>query len=591
MLGFFSFLELIAIIILFVMMSNLKNRVRVLEKSSQKNTPEVKPLSVAPKTSEIVAPFPSTIDGKSLQKDQGKRPNKEGEDLSPSNFFAIFHWLKEDWLMKVGALLLLIGFGWLVTYAFLNNWIGPMGRITLGIIAGAGILILGSWRIKKHLHQGTIFTALGSTVILLTVFAAREMYDFFTPLTGLGIMFLSTVFVAFVSVRYRAKSLAIVGLILAAVAPNLVASARPDYISLFSYLAVIILGVIWIVIITGWRELTLMALIISFLYSIPVLGGSVATKSTILLFAYGFSSLFFIFNTIGLIKVKNKSTRADIFTAAGNGLFLLAWILLAAQKEWQSLLIVAWMLVFSSGAFLIFKYTRQKFAFYIYAGVSIAMLAAATAAELDGSALVIAYILESAVISFITAIGLRDYVTGQKFSLLMIGPILLGFETMERFTRTRTVFNEHFFALLTLALSLFVLGLVYKYYFHTMPKAGFFAKFHVWQIIVGSLYVYVLLWYSFRHGLDNRSVAIMLSMVIYTLIGLGTHIYGKVKNKKIMYLYGGVMLAFVVLRLLVVDVWQMDLTRRIVTFFLIGALLISTAFINKRKFLNNNLSK
>lgn len=40
-------------------------------------------------------------------------------------------------------MLLLIGFGWLTTYAFLNNWIGPMGRIALGIIAGSLFILLG----------------------------------------------------------------------------------------------------------------------------------------------------------------------------------------------------------------------------------------------------------------------------------------------------------------------------------------------------------------------------------------------------------------------------------------------------------------
>src|SRR3989344_5222259 len=46
----------------------------------------------------------------------------------------IIEWAKEDWLMKLGALLLLIAFGWLATLAFMKNWIGPPTRITLGIV-------------------------------------------------------------------------------------------------------------------------------------------------------------------------------------------------------------------------------------------------------------------------------------------------------------------------------------------------------------------------------------------------------------------------------------------------------------------------
>jgi uncharacterized membrane protein len=122
----------------------------------------------------------------------------------PTAFERFAEWLKEDWLLKLGALLLLIGFGWLTTYAFLNNWIGPMGRIALGIVAGASFILLGWWRIRKYIHQGGIFLVLGSTTILLTIFAAREIYGFFTPLSALAVMFLSTAFVALASVKYKA---------------------------------------------------------------------------------------------------------------------------------------------------------------------------------------------------------------------------------------------------------------------------------------------------------------------------------------------------------------------------------------------------
>ena len=72
-------------------------------------------------------------------------------------------------------------------------------------------------------------------------------------------------------------------------------------------------------------------------------------------------------------------------------------------------------------------------------------------------------------------------------------------------------------------------------------------------------------------------------MVIYTIIGLITYFYGMFNGKKVVQFYGGTLLGIVVLRLLLADVWRMDMGRRIATFFLVGALLISTAFIGKKK--------
>jgi len=115
-------------------------------------------------------------------------------------------WLKEDWLIKLGGLLLLIGFGWFVSYAFLHNWIGPSGRIAIGLFLGVLVLVLGDWRIKKYTHQGEIFLILGSTIVLLTIFAARELYDFWNPMVALVVMFFSSAFVAVESIRYKRLS-------------------------------------------------------------------------------------------------------------------------------------------------------------------------------------------------------------------------------------------------------------------------------------------------------------------------------------------------------------------------------------------------
>src|SRR3989338_7209454 len=124
-----------------------------------------------------------------------------------------------------------------------------------------------SW-IKEYLNQGGVFLVLGSTTILLTIFAAREIYGFFTPFSALSVMFLSTAFVAFVSVMYKSRSLAIASLVLAGIAPLLTDAPSTNYVQLFSYLFVVILGAIWIVALTGRRELTTVALLLIAVYSV-----------------------------------------------------------------------------------------------------------------------------------------------------------------------------------------------------------------------------------------------------------------------------------------------------------------------------------
>src|SRR3989304_1793002 len=126
------------------------------------------------------------------------------------------------------------------------------------------------------------------------------------------------------------------------------------------------------------------------------------------MFAYGFALLFFFTNTAGILKLNDDEIVPDLITAAGNGLFLLVWIVSVVQPEWQSLVISLWMIIFLVGAFFIFKATGKKEPFYVYSGVGLAMLAAATAAELDGYTLTIAYTIEAAIASVVAFMVLRD---------------------------------------------------------------------------------------------------------------------------------------------------------------------------------------
>ena len=559
------YILLAGIVILFILFFDLRAQIRILRER----------LDHEPKSAAAPQRRP---------RPQEEASSREPVSRGPSALDQFGRWLREDWLLKLGALLLLIGFGWLTTYAFLNNWIGPFGRIALGIVAGALILILGFWRIQKYLHQGGIFLVLGSTVILLTLFAARTVYGFFTPMTALTVMFLSTAFVGVASVKFSSRALGLSSLILASVAPLLTNAPAPDFVGLFAYLLVVTIGAIWISILIQRRELTAAALIIISLYSIPQLLGYSRDLPTLLLFAYAFAAVFFITNTTGLLKLERKAMLPDLITAAGNGIFLLAWIMIGAQDEWKSLIISAWMIIFVVGAFFIFVTTRKREPFYVYTAVGIAMLAAATAAELEGATLTIAYAIEGGLLAFLVYGFLHDLRIALRTCLLLAGPVLLSIGSLTSYAWATSVVHEDFFVLLVLGCVLMGIGVFFwNQRKETKDGDAEAANLSGLLLIAGSLYFYALIWLSLHASMANDDTAVMASLAIYTVIGLVTHIYGKTNAQKGLMIYGGVMLGFVVARLLLVEVWRMELSGRIITFFLVGALLISTAFVGRKK--------
>lgn len=501
-----------------------------------------------------------------------------------------FDWLKKDFMVKVGAFLLILALGWFVSYAIANQWIGPEGQIAVGLLIGAAFMALGIWRIETHMHQGGIFTVLGSTMVLMTTFAARQAYELFTPTTALFIMALSVVFVAFVSVRYNRNTLALASLILAGIAPLLTHTPAPSVTGLFTYLTVVVLATLWIVYLRGWSNLTFSALLLVTFYGLPYLFMGVASgdRDVALLFSFLFTAIFFFANIVGLIANESEENRqAHIFTGVGTGLYLIAWITAAADPEWRTLLYVAWMLVFTLGSFIVYRAIAKKTPFYIYAGTSVALLGAATASQLSGPVLTLAFTFEITALIILTAYMLRDTVIAQQTSVLLVLPILLSLPSVMSPSWNTGIFHNDFAVLAVLMLALLIIGRVF---FERMPHVNDHdVSPGAVCTMLGSLYGLMLIWLVLHSPviIIDPSTGTTLSLVVYTLLGLGMYFYGTQSNRNVFSVTGGLLLGFVVMHLLVVEVWMMERIARIITFVIIGLLLISTAFV-KRSITNRN---
>jgi len=498
---------------------------------------------------------------------------------TPPNAFVA--WLTEDIFMKLGAVLLLLGFGWFVSYAFMNNWIEPVGRISLGVLAGVAIMGAGTWRIKEYRHQGGVLLVLGSGIVLLTLFAAREMYEFLTPAISLVVMFLSVAYVAFVSVLYKSDALALAGLVMAAIAPLLTNPAEPSILGLMSYLLIVVVGTVWVVRLTGSHTLTFASVVMMLLYSLPFLDGSisVADERIALFFSFIFAAIFFATNTLSIIKIPADAARkGQIYTALFTGAYLFFWIQLVISPTMQSLAYVFWMLVFSVGSFVVYTQTTNRTPFFMYAAVTAGLLFGATAAELAGPVLTIALTLEIMCLLLLARQTIANQVS-EKLLWVFALPVVLSLDSFASSSWNSGFFHADFVTLLVVGAALGVVGIVYAQTREAAVKATYWS-----QTLISISFIYLLriIWLVFASVLPNDE-ATAGSLIIYTLLGLSLLVAGRIKDNRYVQILAGMLLGGVVLRLLIIDVWQMDLVGRIITFFVIGTLLISTAFIGKAK--------
>ena len=99
--------------------------------------------------------------------------------------------------------------------------------------------------------------------------------------------------------------------------------------------------------------------------------------------------------------------------------------------------------------------------------------------------------------------------------------------------------------------------------------------------IIGSVFSLVLIWKVFHTIYIAENIATMIILFIYTALGLGAYVYGEMQKRTVVNKFGLGLLIFVMGRLLIVEVWNMELTTRIITFFLIGLLFIGSVLLRK----------
>ena len=499
-------------------------------------------------------------------------------------------WFKENPLLKIGILMILVGFGWFVSYAFTHNWIGPAGRVTLGVFIGTIVTLFGTWRLRKNEVQGNALTILGTALIIISILAGDYYYHFFGSYVVLGVIFIVSLYTSFSAVAYSTEKLAVYGMFISLLAPFLSHTSSTDPVLLYLYLGIVSLTAIWISIARNWRSINLIGITGILIYSLPDIMSNSAvfniSKYFILFTVYGISLLYLCVGVWSLIQNKIKAETGDVYLAIVNTLILLGFTVTIVPEIYQSLTIALWMLIYAFSGFFVFTRTRNEKLFYIHALLSVLLLAIATSIELSGPTLVIAFAIESAIVIIASFIVTGNIRIAESFSIVLAVPFFMSLQSLMSNKWGSGILHSDFTVLALMAIILAGLGFFYK--IHKVPESVN-SRLNYIMFIVSSFYVYSLIWLSSHALMSNDDSAVFVSLLIFTIIGLGSHFYGLFNRNDILKKYGMAILILVVARLVLVDVWKMELVLRVITFIVLGIMFMSTAFISKSQKTEANL--
>jgi hypothetical protein len=161
----------------------------------------------------------------------------------------------------IGGFALFLGVAFFVKYSFDNNLISPQLRIALSFLAGLG-LVVGGFELKRKAYEVTAQTlcATGIVILYATTFAAHSIYHFpfFAQIPSFLLMALITATAFLLAVRMGAQVVAVLGIVGGFLTPVLLGSDVDKPLALFSYIALLDLGLMAVALNRRWHYLVLL---------------------------------------------------------------------------------------------------------------------------------------------------------------------------------------------------------------------------------------------------------------------------------------------------------------------------------------------
>jgi hypothetical protein len=180
------------------------------------------------------------------------------------------------WANRVGAITVVLAVAFAFKYAVDNDWIGPAGRVMLGVLTGFGALAFADrlWR-GDHKTYAQGICGGGVSILYLSYYAAFGFYHLVDPALAFVLMVSAVAMGGALALRYDAMPIAALALAGGCATPLLLSTGEDRPWVLFGYLLLLDVGALAVARHRGWKHLE-----------------SLAAAGTLLLFGIWFADRF-----------------------------------------------------------------------------------------------------------------------------------------------------------------------------------------------------------------------------------------------------------------------------------------------------------
>ncbi len=364
---------------------------------------------ITPIGQRYIAPRSAVVTGVSSPSKQ--RPPNVKSDLEK--------FIGENLINKIGIAITVIGVAIGAKYSIEHQLISPLTRIILGYLMGLGLLGVGIKLKQNYENYSAVLVSGAMAIMYFITYAGYSFYDLFPQSVAFGLMVIFTAFTVVAAIRFNNVVIAHIGLVGAYAVPFLLSEDSGRVEILFSYMAIINIGVLMIAFLKYWKSLYYSSFIVTWLIFFSWFNNNYQQSEHFglsLIFLSIFFLTFYIVFLAYKLRKNEKFDTDDILLLLANS-FIFYFIGYAVFESHQAGENLLGLFTFGNAvihfviSIVIYRQMLvDRNLFYLIAGLVLIFITIAIPVQWDGNWVTLLWTLEAALLFWIGRTkGVPDY--------------------------------------------------------------------------------------------------------------------------------------------------------------------------------------
>ncbi|MDX1753733.1 MAG: DUF2339 domain-containing protein [Salinimicrobium sediminis] len=381
------------------------------QKPEEKETEQEEPVTeIAFPKEKITAVHQHYLQEQEQQKQELPKKAAPPVNKTPKLKSDLEKFIGENLINKIGIIITVIGVAIGAKYSIEHDLISPLTRIILGYLTGLGLLGFGIKLKENYENYSAVLVSGALAIMFFITYSAYSFYSLIPQVMAFALMVVFTAFTVFAAIKYNKQVIAHIGLVGAYAVPFLLSEGAGKVAILFTYMAIINIGILAIALKKYWKPLYYSAFGLTWtMYFLWYLSEYQTDQhfNLALTFLSMFFGIFYLTFLAYKLHQKEKFETPDIFLLLANSFIFygIGYLILDNHKMGEQLLGVFTLF----NAFIHFVVGsviyRQKLAdrnlFYLVSGLVLVFITIAIPVQLEGNWVTLLWAGEAALLFWI----------------------------------------------------------------------------------------------------------------------------------------------------------------------------------------------